>query len=173
MQPHQPFGVLLIVATISLLLPGAPHAQDSVKQFSYVHPWFILKRSDGSCIATAHAFDGDIFVIHSRGNRLYVSLGNQKFNIPPGAYPVAVALHGSMIVPRDEITVNGTVEAEKTSSISIRLEDHQINNLPKASMLKLTLAGKDHLLFLDDTASMMRDLMLCEKYDSDPLKSAR
>lgn len=173
MRLHQRISALLIAATISLLLLGTSHAQDSVKQFSYVRPWFILKRSNGSCFATAHAFDGDVFVIHTRGNGLYVSLGNQKFNIPPGAYPVAVALHGSMIVPRDEIAVNGIVEGGKNSFINIRLEDHQINNLPKASLLKLTLAGKDHLLFLDDTASMMRDLILCAKYDSDPLKSAR
>ena len=158
---------------MSLLLPGVPHAQDLVKRFAYVRPWSILKHSDGSCFATANGYDGDLFVIYIRGKSLYVSLGNQKFNIPPGAYPVAVALHGSMIVPHDEMTVNGTVEAGKNNFISIRLENHQFNNLLKAGMLKITLAGKDHLLFLDDTASMMRDLTLCEKYNSDPLKSAR
>ena len=76
-------------------------------------------------------------------------------------------------MPADVTNVSGTVRDGDSNWISIKLQNHQIQNLPKAALITINLAGKDHLLFLSDTAAMLRDLATCEKYETDPLRSAR
>ena len=69
--------------------------------------------------------------------------------------------------------MNAVVQPGENNWVYVKLENHQIQNLPKAALLTINLAGNNHLLFLGDTAAMFRDLILCTKYQSDPLKSAR
>ena len=156
-----------------LLLSTACIANEHYKQFSSVRPWAVMKRGNGTCFAVAQAFEGDAFVLFSRPDGVYVSLGNSKFQIAAGGYPAQVSLKGSTIVPGDVRSTTGVVEEGRPNWIVLKLQDHQIKNLPKASLLVISLGSKDHLLFLDDTLSMMRDLDLCAKHKSDPLKSAR
>jgi hypothetical protein len=65
------------------------------------------------------------------------------------------------------------VQAAQSTWIIIKLEGHQAQNLPKASLLMVDLGGSDHLLSLSDTAAMLRDLTICAKYESDPVSSTR
>ena len=69
--------------------------------------------------------------------------------------------------------VTGVVQTGQTTWIIIKLESHQVQNLPKASLLTVDLGGSDHLLSLSDTAAMLRDLTIGAKYESDPLSSTR
>ena len=63
------------------------------------------------------------------------------------------------------------VQTGQSTWIIIKLESHQVQNLPKASLLTVAFGGSDHWLFLSDTAAMLRDLTICAKYESDPLSS--
>lgn len=162
------FGVLIF----GMLIGEAAVAQD-YRQFSKVGQWTIMKRPNGTCFAVTGAFQGDLFAISIRHDGVYLSLLNPKFHIPPGEYPVEVSLHGATIVPADTITLNALVEERKESFITIKLPEHQVRNLRKAALLSLTFAGKNHRLFPSDIENMGRELDLCARYDSDPLKSAR
>jgi len=64
--------------------------------------------------------------------------------------------------------VTGVVQTGQSTWIIIKLESHQVQNLPKASLLTVDLGGSDHWLFLSDTAAMFRDLAICAKYESTP-----
>ena len=163
---------LLIVAFGSVCSDKAD-ANNAVRQFSYIRPWIVMKRMNGACFAVAQAFHGDVFVLNIRPIGFYISLVNLKFKIPAGEYPVGISLNGSSIVPNDSTSSSGAVEAGKDNAVTIKFRDHQIRNFLNAALLTVSLAGKDHLLFLSDTESMLRDLATCGKYDSDPLKSAR
>src|SRR6516225_9577820 len=69
--------------------------------------------------------------------------------------------------------VTGVVQTGQSTWIIIKLESHQVQNLPKASLLTVAFGGSDHWLFLSDTAAMLRDLTIGAKYESDPLSSTR
>lgn len=148
-------------------------AAEKLLHFSDLRPFSIFKRPDGLCIAAAHAFNQDTFVLYQRRNTFYLVLINPTFEIPPGKYPLAISMAGSSIVPRDERTGVGIVEPGKSQFISIELDDSQVRNLVKASLVTVNLANKDHLLFLSDTAAAIRELQLCQANSIDPLKSAR
>ena len=166
-------ALLSLVAAIELISSVSAYTDDAVKQFSYVRPWTVMKRLDGTCFAAAQASQGDFFVLNFRQTGVAIALVNSQFHFPVGEYPVGLALHGSDIQPADTGDSVGIVEKGRENGVTLKLQDHQIRNFPKAALMTVTLAGKDHLLFLSDTASMMRDLVTCAKYDSDPLKSAR
>jgi len=103
---------------------------------------------------------------------VYVSLGNSKFQIPAGEYAAQLSIHGSAIEPATSTDVTGVVQAAQSIWIIIKLEGHQAQNLPKASLLTVDLGGSDHLLSLS-AAAMLRDLTIGAKYESDPLSSTR
>lgn len=164
--------ILLLLVAFEFVCSGKADADNAVRQFSYIRPWIVMKHVNGTCLAVAEAFQGDVFVLNISPIGFYISLVNSKFKIPVGEYPVGISLNGPGI-GGNEISSSGVVETGKENRVTIKFRDHQIRNFPKAALLTVNLAGKNHLLFLSDTESMLRDLATCGKYDSDPLKSAR
>jgi hypothetical protein len=166
--------ILALLGGVLTLSPkNSAHGAESIRQFSTVGPWAVLKKQDGTCFAFANGYQGDVFLLWAKHSGVYVSLGNSAFNIPRGEYPVELSLNGSTIVPADVTTMTAVVKEGKGSWLTVKLLDHQIKNLPRAALITVSLAGKSHLLFLSDIGNLMRDLDTCAKYDSDPLRSAR
>ena len=161
----------LVLTLVTAIVAGSVHAE-SYTQYSYVSPWTVVKRANGFCSAIAKSpSQGDVFVLSLAPSGVILSMGNPQFQIPAGEYPIELSLNGSTVT--DRTNMNATVKAGEGNWITVKLEVHQIQNLPKAALVTIDLAGKNHLLFLSDTAAMFRDLELCSKYQSDPLKSAR
>lgn len=166
-------GAIIPVGILSLFVfSQALGATENAKQFSYVRPWTIVKTDNGKCAAIAEAYQGDSFALFFNSGDAYLSLINPNFKIPAGQYPVQVEIHGSMIMG-DELDMTGFVNSERSDQFTIKLQSRQIQDLPKAATISFNLAGKSHLIFPGDMAAVMRDLGLCEKFGSDPLKSAR
>jgi hypothetical protein len=159
------FGLIITMSPVEIL------AQEYT-EFTTITPWKIMKRENGTCFAFAQNYDNDFFVVKA-DKSLSLSLANARFQIPAGQYPAGLTMGGTKFFPAVSDSVIGRVADGRPQTISIDLSSQQLQNLLIASWVKISLAGRDHMLNLSNAQEMIQSLQTCEKYKSDPLQSAR